>query len=334
MSLTLNQARQKLYKYVSPSLDTYLVTEKINSALERIYNSGKWKGMLANVSFNSGNLPNQWWVSESVPYVTLPRFYQSMLGIQYASASYAGIPRLIFPQWQEYTASGTGQITSGLGMQMAMDMGDGFSVQYDPTAPFYPQFAITNSADAGTVVTFQGLDEYGNILYDGNGNSSISVTLDTTPVTFNTVAVGKITGFQKPITVGSVNLSAVNALNSSQVAAISQYDPTELVPSYKRYRLSGADNAQLLNMLLKRRYVPFVNGSDDNAVVIPGNEGALKLTLMALQYEDKNDIERAEEYFNKAIQLLNAELKEDIGNPIITLQMNPLGGAMNIPARY
>ena len=330
MPLTLSQARTKLYRYVSPTLDAGIVTDRINSALERIYNSGKWKGLMATVSFN--NLVNgNWFPDEAVQYITLPRQFQSISGIQFGAAGLPAIPRLVFPRWQEYIAGGNGQLSPGTSMQMAVDQGDGFPVYTDPTQPFYVRFESTDPQDTSVSVKVMGIDSAGNNDFDSVGNSYLSIPVNTTLTDFTW---GKITEIHKPITQGAINLFAVNPNDTTQKSPIAEYEATETIPQYKRYKLGASEFAARINCLCKRRHVELVNGPDDETVITPPNEGALKMTLMALQYEDKNDMERAEEYFNKAIQLLNAELKEDMGNPVITLQMNPLGAAMRIPARY
>jgi len=330
MALTLSQARTKLYKYVSATLDAAVVTDRINSALERIYNSGKWKGLMATVSFNN-LLNSNWFPDEAVQYLTLPRQFQSISGIQFGAPGLPAIPRQVFPRWQEYIAGGNGQLSQGTSMQMAVDMGDGFAVHTDPTQPFFIRFETTDSGDTSDSIKVMGVDSDGNDVFDGNGNSYISVPVNTT---LSSITWGKITEIHKPITEGGINFYAVNPNDTTQKSLIADYEATETIPSYKRYKLGESEFASRVNCLCKRRYVELVNGADDETTIVPTNEGALKLTLMSLQYEDKNDMERAEEYFNKAIQLLNAELKEDMGNPVITLQMNPLGAAMRIPARY
>ena len=342
MAFSLTTAQNKLYRYVAPTLtgNTSLVTDRINSALERIYNSGKWKGLLASVVFNNSQDANQWWASEPVQYITLPRQFQAVLGIQFGAAGSPAIPRQVFPRWQEFIAGGMGQITVGASMQMAVDMGDGFVCYNTPTEPFYVKFVPTTSDDYNKVIYFRGTDPSGAALFDQNssntntyGDSFLGVTLasggTTCPIT-----IGSLNEVIKPITKGPVNVFAVSLVDPTVSAQIATYEPTETNPSYKRYKLGASEYVSRVNCLCKRRYVPLVDVADGDSTIVPSNEGALKLTLMALQYEDKNDMERAEEYFNKAIQLLNAELKEDTGDPVITLQMNPLGAAMRIPQRY
>ena len=310
-------------------MDAPLFVDRLNSALERIYNSGKWKGLVTTVSFT--NTPGgNWFPDEDVQYVTLPRQYQAILGIQFAASGLPGIPRQVYPRWQEYIAGGGGELSPGTSMQMAVDIGDGHPVAVDPTLPFYIEFQTIDPDDVTTTFQVAGIDSDGNSVFDEYGNAWLNVTANSV---YTGVLWSRITEIKKPVTQGDVNLLAISQ-DQTGTSLISTYEATETVPQYKRYRLGGSQFAAQFNCLCKRRFVELVNGPDDDTVIIPSNEGALKLTLMALQYEDKNDMERAEEYFNKAIQLLNAELKEDMGDPVITLQMNPLGAAMRIPARY
>lgn len=328
MPLTLSQARQKLSRYVGPTLDDGAVTDRINSALERIYNSGKWKGLLASVSFNQSGIAANWWTPPVPRTMTLPRRYQAVLGV-----TFDHYPRLTYPRWQEYIAGGPGGLSAGVGMQKIVDAGDGHVTWSDPTTSFFPRFEISDAGDVGKKVYISGVDENGEQIFDASGNNGLSVELSQAGVSLAT-RFSKIVSIRKPITEGPVNLFAVNPDNSAQSNQIAAYEPTETVPSYKRYKLASADFTNTIDCLCKRRFVPLVNGPDDDTALIPDNEGAVKMTLMALQYEDKNDLERAETYFQKAIQLLNSELKEDMGAPIVTLQMNPIAAAMRIPARY
>jgi hypothetical protein len=54
-----------------------------------------------------------------------------------------------------------------------------------------------------------------------------------------------------------------------------------------------------------------------------------------LKYEDTNDLERATEYFTRALSLLNAELKESRGAQMNTLRFSPHGfGLGQISRQY
>jgi hypothetical protein len=95
-----------------------------------------------------------------------------------------------------------------------------------------------------------------------------------------------------------------------------------------------ADNSEVptVRALCKRRFVPVLSEHDD---IIPDNMGALKLGLISLKYEDTNDLERATEYFQRALSLLNAELKEARGSQFNTLRFSPHGfGLGRIATQY
>jgi hypothetical protein len=91
----------------------------------------------------------------------------------------------------------------------------------------------------------------------------------------------------------------------------------------RTYKIMGRCNGDInLRLSCKRRYVPL--DSDDD-IVTPDNEGALKLGLMSLSYEDNNDLERAEQYFAKALSILNGEVREARGGAQFVLQQSPHG---------
>jgi len=92
----------------------------------------------------------------------------------------------------------------------------------------------------------------------------------------------------------------------------------------REYKIMGkADSKPTeLRLTCKLRYKDLQIDSD---VVNPDNVGALKLGLMSLAYEDQNDLERAEQYFSKALMLLNGEVKEARGASQSVLQQSPHG---------
>lgn len=91
----------------------------------------------------------------------------------------------------------------------------------------------------------------------------------------------------------------------------------------RTYKVMGKSNhAVTVRLVCKRRYTPLTL---DHETVVPDNEGALKLGLMSLSYEDNNDLERAEQYFAKALALLNGEVKESRGAAQSVLQQSPHG---------
>lgn len=86
-------------------------------------------------------------------------------------------------------------------------------------------------------------------------------------------------------------------------------DLGETSAGIKRYRLNYVAPDEVVG-LMQRRFVLLENEDD---VVIPNNIGALKKGLMALNYEDQNDLERSEEYWQGAMNLLNNETEAQRG---------------------
>jgi len=151
---------------------------------------------------------------------------------------------------------------------------------------------IENASDAGESVVIKGKDA-------NNNDVTIQVTLANPTATNAQIFKGPITFFSKPMTVGNVNLFAVNGVNEEQIGA---YEATETTASYHRYAVPNEPTINYLDVLCKIRFVPCVYDTDE---VIVSNLGALKNMLMSLKWEDEGDMERSEMYFMKALQLLN-----------------------------
>ena len=71
-------------------------------------------------------------------------------------------------------------------------------------------------------------------------------------------------------------------------------------------------------------YDSSLSGADETAIV-PPNLGALKMGLMALNYETENDLERAEVFWAKCWQLLNEEKAAHRGGNRFPLNTMPGG---------
>lgn len=312
MSLTLAEARNNLLPYIGVTLEAEQMTSRINAVRERFFNSGKWKGMVAQYEFATPG-----------SQITLPRNLLSVLAAQFDD-----VPRLSYPKWHEFIASGPGKISEGFGLQMLVDIGDGFVTYLDPTSPFKLRVKVENSNDAGKTLWVSGLDSDGREVYSPDGNKGNSIQLASPSVTTEQVFTS-VTAVRKDITEGYITLWAVDPDTDAETQ-IATYEPSEKKISYRRYKVTGTATQNSVNCLCKLRYVPLVHCIDDEVEVTPGNEGALKLGLISLQYEDKNDLERADEYMARAISLLNAELKEESGSPMVRFQFDPYGSNMQI----
>lgn len=318
--MILSQVRQLLHQHVSPDgPNTMLVPARVNELCERFFVSGKWKGMLVEVDLDA-----------SEGYVTLPRRCESILGITVQKA-----PRTPFGRWYSFSPGGPGEVdlSSYSGPDLVIDLGDGYPTYVDsPYTSFRVRVKVPNASDRnnGNYVLIKGTDSDGKAVYDSDGSEGITLNLaaadNTTSQYFS-----KITSITKPPTLGYLTLWAVNSSNAE--TEIGEYEPGETNVSYRRYKVTRADTSETptVRALCKRRYVPVVSENDE---VIPGNMGALKLGLISLKYEDTNDLERASEYFTKALSLLNAELREQRGGQFNTMRFSPHGFGLNRIGRH
>lgn len=319
--MNLAQARQLLHQHISPNgPDDALVSLRINEACERFFVSGRWKGMLVEVDLDA-----------SQGYVTLPRRCEAILGITVDKA-----PRTPFSRWYSFVPGGPGQVSNSahVGPDLILDAGDNHPVFRDPP---YESFRLrvkvpsTSDRDTGNYVVLKGNDADGNPVYSADGSEGLLLNL-TTESNTSTQYFSSLTGILKPLTNGYLTLWAVNSQN--QETQIGEYEPGETNIGYRRYRIVRADNAAspVVRALCKRRFTPVLSENDD---IIPDNMGALKLGLISLKYEDTNDLERATEYFQRALSLLNAELKEARGSQFNTLRFSPHGfGLGRISRQY
>lgn len=318
--MTLAQARHLLHQHISPDgPEAAAVPSRINEVCERFFVSGRWKGMIVEVDLDA-----------SEGYVTLPRRCEAILGVTVAKT-----PRTPFGRWYSFVPGGPGQLDSSAysGPDLVLDAGDSHPVFRDPP---YDSFRLrvkvpsTSDRDTGNYMVLKGNDADGNYVFSPDGSEGIQLNLTAAENTTSQY-FSSISSVLKPLTNGYVTLWAVNA--SGAETQIGEYEPGETNIEYRRYRVerSFGSETPTVRALCKRRFVPVLSENDD---IIPDNTGALKLGLISLKYEDTNDLERATEYFNKALSLLNAELREQRGGQINTARFSPHGFGLGRIARH
>ena len=72
---------------------------------------------------------------------------------------------------------------------------------------------------------------------------------------------------------------------------------------------------------------------DDTIAIHPPNIGAWKMALLAILYEEENDMERSDTYWGRCYALLNQELKNFRGKPRLTVSLAPWGLMRSGPVR-
>ena len=273
--MILSEVRDLLFDVVVPNVDNQVNVDRFNRYLnlvqERYINSGKWTGMMKEIS-----------VVASGGYFTLPPRFVAALAIKNLDSAN---PIQLNNRWYAYYYGRSvmnldASVWSSYGYATAIDMGDGFTTFKDaPYAAYYLRFTYANAADAGMQVLVKGNDDTGAPIFtqlDPAAYEGLTITL-ATPITTTTQKFsGRIQFLQKLRSKGYLYLDAVDAATGA-VTRIGYYAPSETTPSYHRY-LSGCSTQADWNVLAicKIRYTPAVADSDE---VVPSNAGALRCGL-------------------------------------------------------
>lgn len=320
-ALTLKQARDMLWNQASPDIQaTATAAQKLavdtllNQVSERCLTQGKPRGTIQTAQI--AIYDNQ---------ITLPRGLETMLGWKTISGGVAtcwGGPRQIFNRWFQFTST---QYPANYPFYCdpgLYDQGDGFVTFRE--LPLAGKVRITTTTTETTTTAFnvRGLSS-GSAVYTGTGASRIEGENLTVPLVSGNSATST-TSFDagnslylifKPQTNGVVTFWLVPD-NGSAVVQIGYYAPGETVPNYRRYNFPSATQQQieLIEMIAKRNYVPAVA---DNDYMIPSNIGALKMGLLALNFETAADQGRADTYWERCFGMLDGERQEFDGDSAV-----------------
>ena len=297
--LTVADCRTALYTEVDATdINSALFIPSLNEVVERFINSGNWKGVTPKVT-----LP------VSTGFITLPRWYQSVMVMRYRKMPYP-----IFTPFYEFSESGPGEVDDALTWPCVLiDMGDGFPTQSDIATAGTLRVTITGAGDVSKVIRLFGEDANGNTIYDTSGNQGINITT-VNPSATTSVVFSRVTGIQAP---ANMTLPwTLSVVNGATVTQIGSYYPGETRPQYKRYQTGVTTEA--IQTICHRRFVPLVAETD---WVIPGNLSALRYGLKMLAYERAGQIDIAQGAFTTALSFLNAEAKAARGGGRPTLNI-------------
>jgi len=222
---------------------------------------------------------------------------------------------------------------------------------YIGTENGYPKYKFINQEDSTDEVTMYhnsgtswiiNSSVYGD-LYD----SAVDLATDSTSAypwlaswdsgTFTELPRTTVNAFRdidainKTATKGWVRIYAVDPTTGSE-SCIGILAPDETLPMYRRYALPGYSNTDgsAVTVLAKKKFIPVVSDDDD---LIITNLGALKMMLIAIEKEENNNLDEAMKYEQKAVLLLQEELKEVQGSIVALPQIQMEAFAMGeIPA--
>ena len=291
---TVAEARDQLWKLADSSdKNSPMFVYMLNEVCLKLIQSGKWKGSVVNVSFDS-----------STGYISLPPESFSVMAMTYNRC-----PAMTFTQFHGYQENGPGNLKDTLNWPgILLELGDGFVTQTDIPEGTVANLRITltNAADAGKVFRLFGQNGSNQPIFDpATGVEGINVTSAfpsaDSPIT-TAQLFAKVTGIQAPANLlGSWSLSYQVSGTSTQIG---QYLPWETIPIYSRYQTGVADKT--IRILCQRRFRKMVAETD---WVIPGNIGALREGFWHLKYLNSSDDEKAEMKFERALYWLNNEAR-------------------------
>lgn len=299
-NLSLGLALERLPSSVRPvadppDLEGFDAVEElknnINRVLERFHAEGKWEGLITQASITAYE------DAYENKFITLPRHLETCL--RGGQSGYK--TRAVQSEWYQYLPQGRGIRKQDQAYHGPLqDMGSGFVTFRDLESPSQLTLSSSETECAGSYIWIRGKDASGNKIYstvDGERVEGVRLDLgsgsQTTSQTF-----AEIYGVEKTPTTGVVSLAA-------GATTLAKYESGERVISYRRYIVDKQwDSVQ---GVFKRRHCWAIS---DNDPLFPDSLEAIKLGLMAINAEEKGDVERGQYYMDRAILLLNAELKE------------------------
>jgi hypothetical protein len=276
----------------------------INRFLERVLSEGKWEGTVvqALITAYEDSIGNK--------FITLPRHLETCL--RGGRLGYKTIATQ--SEWYQYLPQGRGiRRADQAYFGPIQDMGGGFVTFRDILTPSQLTLSSSQTEASGAFIVIRGKDANGDKIYSTVEGAVIEgIRLDmasgtqTTSQTFS-----EIYAVEKEVTKGLISVSA-------GATTIAVYEQGERVVSYRRYMVDK--NWDSVQGVFKRRHCWAISENDP---LYPDNLEAIKLGLMALNAEDKSDIERSQYYMDRAILLLNADLKEYNAGQEGTMQIAP-----------
>lgn len=323
----LSDARLEVMRFVdNGSCDMTRVDAVINDAVERLMtlatDLGHTSLLYRTMRFGICNT-----------IVALPYNVESII-----AATIDGSPVQLHGPMYQFLSSGPGDLEyeelAAAARYRPVDLGDGHPTMFEvpyvdvelPVAAF-----STSMEDAGKSLQVRG---FGTLNMDVRTGSDAGVAVPiqvwedgvegqlrgkwgSAALPLSSQSFREITRVVKPATTGYVSLFSVGT--DGTMTFLAKYHPSELVPSFRRYKIAGqtAGNYANLLALVKMRHVPLVQADD----VIPVQPlAAVKLMVQSISREDAGDLGGAEAYKAAAWRLMSERARsreKASGTPVV-----------------
>lgn len=326
-----------------PGISNYLNAAQSRLLYAKEAGEEGWWGTWAEIGFNA---------SQDQPYITLPR---EVARIEAVNICNRPIP--IRNQFYEYLTFGNGRMPK---QYRAQPCGMPLTVYTRNNVPTFtdlsnaPQKIVvysTDAADNDRRVFIQGLDPAGNVIRSQDGFSQVQgiyVTLAypsvvvTLPDSATQAQFSAITGIQKDITAGQVQIMQLDPMSGSEKLLLTM-EATEQTAWYRRYYFdnlpydcchngtlstcsSSPSNVQV-TAIAKLEPTPIM--ADPDYCIIQNKEALIE-ECAAIRYSEMDTVsakQMSQNHHRQAIALLNGELDHYLGKNSPAIQFAPFGTA-------
>lgn len=306
----------------------------INEATQRLlfYGGDGWWGTWSKVAFL---------VNRTLPFITLPYGFARAINMDVCRR-----PIAVQNEFMEFLEYGIGlreappQIAGRFcGKLEGFERGN-YPTMVDLPTTSYLRLYPTDPADYGKrLLIGSAQDQNGNGIYTQDGLQSVNGFYLTLQAPFDTspFLVSSFANIAKDYTQGDVILKAVDPTTGTETA-LSRYVPDDVSPSYRRYYINNlptnccavspvTPGLVQVTAMLKHEYVPVRRDTD---FLLIGNIPALIEECQAVRYSSIDEPTAAQleaKHHKKAISLLQAEMRHELGDLTPAINVSPFGSA-------
>lgn len=296
-----------------------------------------WYGTWAEMAFS---------ISRTNPYLTLPRQVARM-----ELTTVCERPVELQNQFYEYRQFGNGRLPKTWLKSCRQPLIQGYQRNPVPTKvdlPNPPQWIacyLTDIADRGMRVFVEGIDSAtGEPVYSYTSQNRVGgayVTLDAPYAWANNdsgdkIPFSSITGLQKDITEGAVQVFAIDPTTGNQTL-LTTLEPSEEVASYRRYYFDqlplsccgNSGNATTLGITAIVKLEPIPAMIDTDYMILQCKEAFIE-EGMAIRYRSADTTaakQMGADCHQSAVRFLNGELRHYLGQDSPAVNFRPFGSA-------
>lgn len=317
--------------------DSTNIFDYLNAAQRRLVYAKEaggegWWGGWAEMAFTN--------VSRTNPYITTPRDVARLEAFNVCER-----PIIAQNQFYEYMQFGNGRLPKTRcrcnGPTAAYTRNNAITFT-ELAAPAFIAVFATDPADvqAARRVLIAGKDTNNNIIYTQDGLNQVTgifVTL-TNPFSSTPMVLSTITGIQKDVTVGQVQIVSIDPTTAAQTLLLTM-EPGEQTAWYRRYFLASLPNncCQIppptvpqpltVTAIAKLELIPVVTDTD---FCLIQNIEALTHEAQAVRYsrmDTPTSAQLALQHHQQAIRLLIGECRHYLGEDQPAVSFKPFGSA-------